>query len=342
MEARARRLVELTMRKEDFTPIDQKILRRLALSLRNETAAVEDARTKAEADREAAASSLFDPILGNYNVTYTLPPEDKSDDRPVGGKWSRNPLFSIQRSYQHLVQPTQVQGAAPSDNSAVKEKSATSVAQVVNVIVVRFLLWTVHVILRGDAYALSADERSLIVLGRRTLAASLSDRTVRADFDPPRIIVSTRVIAPFRRRHSPQVAEKALVSVSLGPQSSVVLDTPYCDSRIRIGKGSKGSLFVFSRLNPDDDKSSTAFAESDAWRELLQIRPVGKLPLLVVLGSMSLSALSASLTLFASGARAWNRLWSIPLGLASMLATLGIAFSSGGIESDRTSAQEKI
>jgi hypothetical protein len=32
-----------------------------------------------------------------------------------------------------------------------------------------------------------------------------------------------------------------------GPPSSVQLSTPYLDERVRLGKGSRGSLFVFTR-----------------------------------------------------------------------------------------------
>jgi hypothetical protein len=334
VEARAERLVEL-LSNADTTAPDQKLVRELASSLRNETAAAKDAGSKQEIDGGAtAAAAVFDPLLGNYNVSCAFPPEDKLDDRPVGGKWGRSPLFSIRQSYQHLVGPAAPGTAAREDGGAAAAE-APVVAQAVNVIVVRCLLWTVHVILRGDARALSGDERDRIAQERRGTAPGggpLSERTVRADFDPPRIVVTREGPSAAPR----QVAKKALLSASLGPRSSVVLDTPYCDSRVRIGRGSKGSLFVFSRLDP----SSAAFAESDRWRELLQIRPVGKLPLLAAFGGVAVAALGASLTLFASGIRAWNRLWSIPLGLVASLFTLGIAFSSGGIENDRRSVQK--
>jgi hypothetical protein len=37
-----------------------------------------------------------------------------------------------------------------------------------------------------------------------------------------------------------------------GPPSSVQLSTPYLDERVRLGKGSRGSLFVFTRGGPAD------------------------------------------------------------------------------------------
>lgn len=37
------------------------------------------------------------------------------------------------------------------------------------------------------------------------------------------------------------------VHLRIGPPSSVVLTTTYLDQRVRLGKGSRGSLFVFTR-----------------------------------------------------------------------------------------------
>eukprot|EP00240_Pyramimonas_obovata_P005881 CAMPEP_0118921330 /NCGR_PEP_ID=MMETSP1169-20130426/661_1 /TAXON_ID=36882 /ORGANISM="Pyramimonas obovata, Strain CCMP722" /LENGTH=337 /DNA_ID=CAMNT_0006862043 /DNA_START=68 /DNA_END=1081 /DNA_ORIENTATION=- len=49
----------------------------------------------------------------------------------------------------------------------------------------------------------------------------------------------------------PQIAFMGLPSVSIGPKSSVVLATQYLDERIRLGKGSRGSYFVFTRKEGD-------------------------------------------------------------------------------------------
>ena len=57
--------------------------------------------------------------------------------------------------------------------------------------------------------------------------------TIRAFFDPPRITLG------------------GLPSFSVGPKSSVVLSTTYVDDAIRLGKGSRGSLFVFTRKTPE-------------------------------------------------------------------------------------------
>ena len=58
-------------------------------------------------------------------------------------------------------------------------------------------------------------------------------RTVKADFDPPGISVAG---GPKLR---------------IGPKSSVVLSTTYLDESVRLGKGSRGSLFVFTRKSAE-------------------------------------------------------------------------------------------
>ena len=55
------------------------------------------------------------------------------------------------------------------------------------------------------------------------------------------------------------------LAFTLGPTSSVVIDTPYVDDRIRIGiGGTSGTKFVFARVN-DNDKEAT-----DDWKWLLE------------------------------------------------------------------------
>ena len=65
--------------------------------------------------------------------------------------------------------------------------------------------------------------------------------TVRAHFESPRITLG------------------GLPAFSVGPKSSVVLSTTYLDEDVRLGKGSRGSLFVFAR-------KSAAQAERDRAR----------------------------------------------------------------------------
>jgi len=77
--------------------------------------------------------------------------------------------------------------------------------------------------------------------------------TVRALFNPPRLTFG----------------KSGRFTLELGPSSSVVLSTPYLDKRVRIGKGGRGSLFVFTRT----DASQMEAAE--VWKTYTETKPVG-------------------------------------------------------------------
>ena len=64
--------------------------------------------------------------------------------------------------------------------------------------------------------------------------------TVRAYFDPPKITLG------------------GLPAFSVGPKSSVVLSTTYIDEDVRLGKGSRGSLFVFARKTAEQAERDRA------------------------------------------------------------------------------------
>lgn len=62
-----------------------------------------------------------------------------------------------------------------------------------------------------------------------------NDDTVKVIFEPPVLSLFGNIFLP------------------IGPPSSVVLTTTYVDERVRLGKGSRGSLFVFTRGGPAED-----------------------------------------------------------------------------------------
>lgn len=234
--------------------------------------------------------TLFTPLLGNYRVSFTLP--SAPNERPVGGKWSKGPFLTMESQWQHLL----------------PKKIPDSVAQAVNMIIVNVLFWKIYVILRGDAYRLGSLERDRVAAERGT-PEGLSPRTVRANFDPPRIVICTRT-------------KKALCCcLSLGPSSSVVLDTTFCDNRVRIGKGSKGSRFVFVR---------SADPVADEWKNLVELKPVGKRQLMSFFGGVGLASLAG--VWYCSGI---FRFLSIFTAILSLPLALLILISTGGIEQDR-------
>ncbi|GAX18184.1 hypothetical protein FisN_25Hh168 [Fistulifera solaris] len=272
-------LLELVQHNSDETSIRQTI---------EELSALNSPRSDAEDDE-----SLFKPLLGNYNVSFTLP--NLPNERPVGGKWNRGP-FVLESQWQHLI-PKKVQN---------------SVAQAVNMIIVRILFWRIYVILRGDAFRLSSLDRDRLSAVRNT-PGGLSPRTVRADFDPPRVVLCTR-------------QNKVLLSLSLGPTSSVFLDTTFCDNRVRIGKGSKGSRFVFVRSNDP---------VADEWKRLVAHKPVGKRQLVSFFGGFGLASLMG----------VWRcsgifRNLSILGMLLCWPSALLAAVSTGGIEEDDPTMME--
>jgi hypothetical protein len=283
---------------------------------------VEDSSSKADGDQSAirqclldlddesllqVEDDLFEPLLGNYNVSCTLP--SVPSERPVGGKWNGGGLFAITQTWQHLLKPDL--------------DKPQSVAQAVNVIVLKALSLTIHVILRGDAYALAESKRAEIAQMRAT-PGGLSPRTVRADFDPPRIVFSTTV----KMDNTNSEQRRPFFSLTLGPPSSVYLDTTYCDDRVRIGKGSKGSLFVFTRSKA---------AQANDWKDMMELQPVGKRQLLATFGTLAVVGGTASWRL--SGLGRWL---TLPLALASLASTIVIWTSTGGIEKDRQSAIDAI
>lgn len=243
------------------------------------------------------ADTNFTAFLGNYNVTHVIP--SKPNEKPVGGKWSRGPaqaLLKTRRTLQHLLAP----------------KVSGSVAEAVNVITLSALrdLFQINVILRGDAFQLTQDERENIVQERQT-PGGLSPATVRANFDSPRIVVTRK--------------DSCLLNLSVGPTSSVILDTPYCDDCIRIGKGSRGSWFVFTRCFDD---------EANDWKAWIAQRPVPK--------SKVLAALAGTFGIGVAGCNAkgiW-RIGGVAISTLSFVAGTAIPFSSGGIEQDRDDDSE--
>lgn len=281
LQASVDRLLELVDVEEVDIEANGQEIQTVVLSLSNQ-------------QQDASNESVnFTALLGNYNVTHVIP--SKPNEKPVGGKWSRGPaqtLLKTRRTLQHLLAP----------------KRTNSVAEAVNVITLSALrdFFRIHVILRGDAYPVTELEREDIVQERQT-PGGLSSKTVRADFDPPRIVLA--------RRNS------SLVNLSIGPPSSVVLDTPYCDDRIRIGKGSRGSWFVFKRCNDRDN-------EADEWKTWIAQRPLKK--------SKALAVLAGTFGIGIAGAKGKGlcRVGGIVLSIVSLLVGAVVGFSSGGIEQD--------
>ena len=51
------------------------------------------------------------------------------------------------------------------------------------------------------------------------------------------------------------------INVPIGPKSSVVLTTTYLTPTFRLGKGSRGSLFVFTKGGPADNAGQLCYPQ---------------------------------------------------------------------------------
>jgi len=269
-------------------------------------------------DASASNDKLFAPVLGLCSVAAVLPA--KPGENPVGGKWTRKSgiaqkLLNTRATYQHLLPANSTGLAQPQSSNSYRNGV---IAEAVNVISLEaiFGLIRLNVILRGDAIPLSLEEREVCEdiakikakdKGVENKIGKLSPLTVRAKFDPPRIV--------FGRRGR-------FVNLNLGPRSSVVLDTTYSDDSIRIGKGgSSGTKFLFRRI-PD-----ASVEKANEWRTLLARRPLRKSKALVVLGCILGWGIQ-------SAVKSQARILGISISSISALLGAVVFFSSGGIEDD--------
>uniref|UniRef100_A0A7S2Y058 Plastid lipid-associated protein/fibrillin conserved domain-containing protein n=1 Tax=Fibrocapsa japonica TaxID=94617 RepID=A0A7S2Y058_9STRA len=120
---------------------------------------------------------------------------------------------------------------------------------------------------------------------------------VRAKFQPPRVTIGS----------------SGKFTLQIGPQSQVTLGTPYVDDKVRVGRGGRGSLFLFTRDGP------AQMEQAELWRKYSQVPAInGK-----VLGVM---LMVLGLTLGLSIARS--------TGIGMLVAGVYFFFSKGGILSD--------
>ena len=244
----------------------------------------------------------FLPLVGLYDVSFIK--STKPRDNPVGGKWTRKhgiaqKILKTRRTFQHIL---------PANTTTARCRS-DSVGEAVNVVSLEAFwgLLRVSVILRGDAVPLTMEERT----NTSRVVQALSPLAVKALFDPPRIVLGKR---------------GRLLNINVGPSTSVLLDTTYCDDKVRIGMGgTSGTRFVFARCADDD-------VEANEFQELLNRKPMQKKKMLALLGAVTLTAFYGAI---GRGLRVSGGV----VGIASVLVGILIATSSGGIESDDKSVQ---
>ncbi|KAL3767296.1 hypothetical protein ACHAW5_001701 [Stephanodiscus triporus] len=185
--------------------------------------------------------SRFDPLIGLYEVKTVITENPK--ENPVGGKWTRSnglaqKLFRTRAAFQHFL---------PFNSSGQSQllHPEEAIVEAINIVSLDALdgLLRVTVVLRGDTVPLSIEERRRMNTNRTI--APLTNLAVRAFFDPPRIFLGRRL-----RRGG---GEYSYLPLKVGPASSVVLDTTYCDGLVRIGRGgTSGTCFLFVSTNEEE------------------------------------------------------------------------------------------
>ena len=299
--------------------------------------------------------SRFESLLGLYDVSYVA--KTNENENPVGGKWTRNRgggrnggsfLASLMRgllktrgTYQHLLPPpppprrcdlsaeSEQEDRQGGEGNAPAGSDDAVVAEAVNVVSLDALfgLLSILVVLRGDAVPLSESERS-------NNEIPLSDLAVRAFFDPPRIALSLR---DARKRRNNNNNNRKFLNLSIGPTSSVVLDTTYADDKVRIGMGgTSGTKFVFRRLSEKEQESD----EVIEFRSVLERKPLGK-----VRAAAAMVATTAAGLYCSAGPAIARKTTAFPIflrilgsGFAALgLVGLALVCSSGGIERDDVS-----
>jgi hypothetical protein len=161
-------------------------------------------------------------LFGNYDVSYVGPGPNESDgSNPAGGKFRGavgKYIFKTKGLYQNILP---------------RGLNNESGILVVNSVYGRlFQIIPFHVILTGFARALNRHEIDMI---QSKCGTKLSEATAEVKFNKPLFCFG-----------SPNGFGLRIIS---GVESSVILDTPYLDNKIRLGIGSRGSYFIFKRVD---------------------------------------------------------------------------------------------
>jgi len=235
-----------------------------------------------------------DELYGNYDVSF-VQTGDSQRGNPAGGGYRGllgKFMFRTTGVYQNILKH-------PHESSPF----------VINFIIGwLFGIIPFSVVLKGIANPVEEKRRN--EMAERT-GIQLSPATVRVAFEPPLIA--------FGRG-------KSCIPVRVGPSSSVVLDTPYLSSKLRLGVGSRGSTFVFLKTNNP---------AADSWQDIIKRRAILSRPLGFILLSLSFSLAYASMRvnfmripkLLQHILRIFSRFVA---SLSSILAIL-LIFSKGGI-----------
>jgi hypothetical protein len=164
-------------------------------------------------------------LFGYYNVSFVGTGANQTGN-PAGGEY-RGKLgqlfYKNEGLFQHVLKSP--------------EKGMGRDISVINVVKGRLLnFFVLYVILDGFAKPLLLEERERLT---KKYGNKLSAGTVKAFFLPPLLGLGL-------------YNSDKLFTLRVGPKSDVVLDTIYLDESFRLGRGSRGSTFIFKRLGELD------------------------------------------------------------------------------------------
>ena len=169
-----------------------------------------------------------DKLYGYYDVSFVGTGNNQTGN-PAGGEYRSKLgqlIYQNEGLYQHVLRT--------SDKGMGREIS------VINVVKGRLLHWFVlYVILDGYAKPLLSEEKLRL---SNKFGNKLSEGTIKAFFLPP--------LLGLGLYHN----NNKYLTFRVGPKSDVVLDTIYLDETFRLGRGSRGSTFIFKRLGEFDQQ----------------------------------------------------------------------------------------
>ena len=180
-------------------------------------------------------------LFGHYNVSFVGTGANQRGN-PAGGEYRY--YHNHNHNHHHHYYYRGKLGQLVYKNEGLfqhvlktPEKGMGRDISVVNVVKGRLLnFFVLYVILDGFCKPLLLEERERLT---KKYGNKLSAGTVKAFFLPPLLGLGL-------------YNSKKLFTFRVGPKSDVVLDTIYLDESFRLGRGSRGSKFIFERLGELD------------------------------------------------------------------------------------------
>ena len=245
-------------------------------------------------------------LFGYYDVSFVGTGSNQTGN-PAGGLFRGKLgqlLYKNEGLYQHVLK--------------TPEKGMGRDITVINVVKGRLLhFFVLYVILDGFCKPLLLDERQRLT---KKYGNRLSEGTVKALFLPPLLGLGL------------YTNSDKLVSFRVGPKSDVVLDTIYLDESFRLGRGSRGSTFIFRRLGELDQNLYN-------YKKVMENKTLSGKVLGILLAAVGLSIIKIATSNLIRGFRisldriliSFLKIGMVIPGISILLLGAFLLFSKGGI-----------